>query len=352
MNPDNYSQIMLFGKWVIDPPRGIDFTDSLSIRFYGIIIAVGMLLAVIYGCKRCKQFGISVDDLTDAVLALIPTAIIGARLYYCIFQWDQYKNDLISVLYIWEGGLAIYGGVIAAMLGAFIFCRIKKIKPLALLDLIALGLLIGQAIGRWGNFFNREAFGSETSGFWAMGLYNDKTGGWEYYHPTFFYESVWNAIGFVLLHFLSKKRKYDGQIVLGYVAWYGLGRAVIEGLRADSLYLDAAQTIRVSQWLAAVTCFLAVGVLLFMAFRRHDPMKMQVHIAASRVKIVQEERDSGMEPLILTPEEETPAEEVSEEAAPVEEAIEPVDEASPAEPDLEEIIFPEDPTQQDEPEEV
>ena len=294
MNPSDYSTISLFGI-EMNPPRAITL-GSLSIHFYGIIIACGLLLAVIYGCKRCKQFGFTSDDLTDGVLCIVPFAIICARLYYCIFDWDTYKNDLISVLYIWKGGLAIYGGVIGAVIGILVFAKVKKIKAGAVLDLVALGFLIGQAMGRWGNFFNREAFGAATDCFAKMGLFNWISQSWEYYHPTFLYESLWNVAGFALLHFLSKKRQYDGQVALGYVAWYGLGRTFIEGLRVDSLYWGS---FRVSQVLAAVSCLAAVGVLLYMAFQKHDPAKMQVNIVAAQQKPVEPEKESGMEPLIL-----------------------------------------------------
>jgi phosphatidylglycerol:prolipoprotein diacylglycerol transferase len=144
---------------------------------------------------------------------------------------------------------------------------------------VALGFLIGQSLGRWGNFFNREAFGAATESFLRMGLYNKYTGQFEYYHPTFLYESLWNAAGFALLHFLSKKRRYDGQIALGYVAWYGLGRALIEGLRMDSLYWGP---FRVSQVLAAVSCVAAVAVLLYQSFRTHDPKNLLVNQVAEK----------------------------------------------------------------------
>ena len=144
----------------------------------------------------------------------------------------------------------------------------------ALLDLVALGFLIGQSIGRWGNFFNREAFGAPTESFLRMGLFNTLTQSWEYYHPTFLYESLWNAAGFVLLHFLSRKRQYDGQIALGYVAWYGLGRAFIEGLRMDSLYWGS---FRVSQVLAGISCVAAVSVLLWQHFKPHPPENLLVN---------------------------------------------------------------------------
>ena len=274
MNPANYADISfpwLNFQW--DPSRSLDI-GPVSIHMYGLVIALGMVLAVLYGCKRGKEFGISADDITDGVLYVVPFAILCARLYYCVFSWDTYKDDPISILYIWQGGLAIYGGVLGAIVGVAVFCHFKKIKLPALLDLVALGFLIGQSMGRWGNFFNREAFGAATDSFFRMGLFNTVTESWEYYHPTFLYESLWNAAGFVLLHFLSKKRQYDGQIALGYAAWYGLGRTFIEGLRVDSLYWGP---FRVSQVLAAVSCLAAVTVLLIMAFRTHDPKKLFVN---------------------------------------------------------------------------
>ena len=295
MNPNDYLDISLFGI-EMNPPRTLEIF-GLSIHFYGLIIACGLMLAVWYGCRRCNQFGFSVDDLTDGVLCIVPFAILCARLYYCIFDWDSYKNDPISILYIWNGGLAIYGGVIGAAIGVIIFSKVKRIKIGAVLDIVALGFLIGQAIGRWGNFFNREAFGAATDSFMKMGLFNRFTQSWEYYHPTFLYESLWNAAGFALLHFLSKKRQYDGQIALGYAAWYGLGRTFIEGLRVDSLYWG---DFRVSQMLAAISCFAAVAVLMYMAFQKHDPARLQVKLTAARqaeAESKEPEGAPGMEPL-------------------------------------------------------
>lgn len=274
MNPSNFSTISFPGLGIeLNPPRVLNL-GPLGLNFYGLIIACGLLLAVVYGCRRCKQFGFKEDDILDGVLWVTPFAIICARAYYCIFSWEHYAHDPISVLYIWKGGLAIYGGVLGAIVGVAVFTRIKRIKLTALFDLVSLGFLIGQGIGRWGNFFNREAFGAETQSFLRMGLYNVITGAVKYYHPTFLYESVWNAAGFVLLHFLSKHRKYDGQIALGYVAWYGLGRTMIEGLRTDSLMWG---DFRVSQVLAAVSCVAAVVVLLVQWFRPHDPAKLFVN---------------------------------------------------------------------------
>ena len=202
----------------MNPPRNLEI-GPFNIHFYGMIIALGLILAVVYACRRSKEFGIREDDLLDGVLWVTPFAILCARAYYCIFSWESYASDPIRVLYIWEGGLAIYGGVLGAIIGVTLFCKLKHIKLPMLLDLVSLGFLIGQSMGRWGNFFNREAFGAETTSFLRMGLMNGYTGTVTYYHPTFFYESAWNALGFLLLNHLSKKRQYDGQIALGYVAW-------------------------------------------------------------------------------------------------------------------------------------
>ena len=262
----------------LNPPRALEI-GSFSIYFYGVIIAFGMVLAVIYASRRSKEFGIKEDDLLDAVLWVTPFAIVCARAYYCIFTWESYAANPLSVFNIREGGLAIYGGVLGAAVGVAVFCRVKKVRLTTLLDLAALGFLIGQSIGRWGNFFNREAFGAETTSFLRMGLMNGYTGQVTYYHPTFLYESVWNAAGFLLLHKLSKKRQYDGQIALLYAAWYGLGRAFIEGLRTDSLYLGP---FRVSQLLAAVSCVAALSVLVYQMRKTHDPAKLYVNVVAAR----------------------------------------------------------------------
>ena len=269
-----YSTISFPGLGLeINPGQAIHI-GPLTIYYYGIIIATGLLLAVIYGLHRSKQFGLKQDDILDGVLCIVPFAIICARAYYCIFSWSEYADDPIRVLYIWKGGLAIYGGVIGAAIGVIVFCKIKHISLGATLDLVSLGFLIGQSIGRWGNFFNREAFGGETGSFLRMGLLNKLTGQVTYHHPTFLYESLWNAAGFFLLHWLSGKRKYDGQIALGYVAWYGLGRAVIEGLRTDSLYWGP---FRVSQMLALLSFLAAVIVLVVLWRRPHTPEQLFVN---------------------------------------------------------------------------
>ena len=274
MNPQNFSTISFptFGIEV-NPPRYLEI-GPLTVYFYGILIGIGLLLAVTYCCKRSKEFGLTEDHVLDGLILVLPIAVICARAYYCVFAWDEFAADPISVLYIWNGGIAIYGGVLGAIFGMWIFSRWKKVKLAAVLDLILLGFLIGQSIGRWGNFMNREAFGAETDSFLRMGLTNMYTGVTTYFHPTFLYESVWNAVGFVILHFASRKRKYDGQVALWYAAWYGLGRTMIEGLRMDSLYWGP---FRVSQCLAAVSCIAAVAVLIYNGLRPHDPKNMLVN---------------------------------------------------------------------------
>ena len=259
----------------------------LTIRYYGLIIACGLLLACIYGLRRGKQFGLSQDDILDGALIIIPFAILCARAYYCIFAWDEYAAHPIEVLYIWKGGIAIYGGVIGAAIGIVAYCLYKKIPIGTALDITSLGFLIGQSIGRWGNFFNREAFGAVTDSFLRMGLENANNGTVSYHHPTFLYESLWNAVGFVILHFLSKRRQYDGQIALSYAAWYGLGRTFIEGLRTDSLYWGS---FRVSQMLAAISCVAAVSVLVWQAFRPHDREKLHVNRVAAMEAAKKEEK--------------------------------------------------------------
>ena len=273
----------------LNPPAGFSI-GSFEVRFYGLIIAMGLILAVCYALRRKEQFGLSEDDLLDGVLWIAPFAIACARLYYCAFEWEQYAANPISILYIWEGGIAIYGAVIGAAIGVIIHCKVfKKISVLATLDLVSLGFMIGQMMGRWGNFFNREAHGGVTDSFLRMGLINPVTGQGAYYHPTFLYESLWNLLGFVLIHFLSKKRKYDGQVALYYVAWYGLGRAMIEGLRTDSLWWG---NFRVSQVLAAASCLAAVILLMVMAFRPHDPADLFVNKLAAKKAAAEAETES------------------------------------------------------------
>ena len=248
----------------IDPSPVAFTVAGKDIYWYGIIIAMGFVLAVLYAMKRVSQFGLTEDHILDMLFAAVPAAIVCARLYYCLFYWELYADDPISILYIWEGGLAIYGGVIGAVLAVVIFCKVKKMPIGPMIDIGGLGLLIGQMIGRWGNFMNREAHGTVTDTFLKMGLEN-RAGEVIYYHPTFLYESLWNLTGFILLHFFSKKRKHDGEVFAGYVAWYGLGRTWIEGLRTDSLYLFDTG-IRVSQLVAAVSFLVGAAWIIYIRF--------------------------------------------------------------------------------------
>ena len=274
MNPSNFSSISFpFLGLEVNPPRTLSI-GPLTAHYYGLLIAIGLVLAVMYACKRSKEFGLKEDDILDGVIWVTPFAIVCARIYYVAFSWEMYADNPISALYIWEGGIAIYGGVIGAIIGMAVASKIKKVKFATVLDIILMVFLLGQAIGRWGNFVNREAFGAATDSFFRMGLFNTRTGAWEYYHPTFLYESVWNLMGFILLASLAKKRKYDGQIALGYAAWYGLGRSIIEGLRVDSLWWGP---FRVSQLLAAITCVTAVAVLIRQHFKPHDPKDLYVN---------------------------------------------------------------------------
>lgn len=268
MHPNDPISFPGLGIGWFDPPRTLPFAVlGKEIYLYGVVIALGFLLAILYGKKRCRSFGYDFDKVVDALLWTVPLAIVCARIYYVVFYWKEggYAENPISILYIWEGGIAIYGGIIGAAIGLILFSKVEKQKLTPYLDLMGLGLLIGQLIGRWGNFFNREAYGAETDCFLRMGLL-DEAGAAHYWHPTFLYESVWNLIGFLLLHFFSKKRKYDGQVFLLYVAWYGLGRAWIEGLRTDSLWLGP---IRVSQLLALVSFAAAAGILIWIRVKKH-----------------------------------------------------------------------------------
>lgn len=273
----------------VNPSDGF-FIGNFEIKWYAVVIAFGLLLAVLYAMRRCKEFGLTADDIYNIVFVGLPSAIVGARAYYVIFEWKQYFGPGIpwyKCLMIRDGGLAIYGAVIAALLAATIYCMTSKkrrAKLLPYMDIGSIGLLIGQGIGRWGNFFNREAHGGETTNFLRMGLIEH--GQQIFVHPTFLYESVWNLVGVVILHFVSKKRKFDGQIILCYLAWYGLGRAFIEGLRTDSLYIGP---FRVSQLLAAVTCVASVAILVYvLGFKHPDPRNMLVNRAAAEQETASE----------------------------------------------------------------
>jgi len=237
---------------------------GIEIRWYGLIITFGMVIAFAYASYRAKQVGISFDDMLDFVIFTIIFGVIGARLYYVLMSLDELKS-FYDVIAIWNGGLAIYGGLIAGAVTIFVICKIKKISFFKIADATAPGVMIAQAMGRWGNFFNGEAYGTVVPDnsplyFMRMGIFPhdiDNVFGMAYVHPTFLYESLWNILGFVLINIFYKKKKFDGQIFYTYIAWYGFGRMFIEGLRTDSLYVGV---FRISQVVGFV-CFV-VGTLM------------------------------------------------------------------------------------------
>ena len=248
------------------------------IYFYGVLIALGFLLGILYCARRSRDFGIKADDFYDMVILLIPLSILCARIYYVLFRLDDFVGrPLIAYFAVWEGGIAIYGGIIGGILAIWLVCRRKKIPFLAMLDLTVFGVLIGQIIGRWGNFMNREAFGAQTEIFCRMGL-TDPSGHTIYVHPTFLYESLWNLALFIGLWLWVRKgkRKYDGQMSLLYLFFYGLGRAWIEGLRTDSLYIGHTG-IRVSQALSLVLVLFAGALLLAAAAGAPRPKSSYVN---------------------------------------------------------------------------
>ena len=261
-------------KFIID--RVAFSLFGLDIYWYAILIMTGFILAVLYAWKSSKTFDVKMDPLIDIVLVGLLCGILGARIYYVIFRLDDY-DSLWDIINIRDGGLAIYGGVILAFISGLIMCRyVEKVEILPVFDIAAVGFLIGQGIGRWGNFMNQEAFGSQTNLPW--GMYSEKTFyletvngishtvGPTTVHPCFLYESIWCLSGFLLLHFISRRYyKFKGQMFLSYLVWYGLGRAWIEGLRTDSLWL-VDNVIKVSQ-LIAVICVIVAGTLLYLGWK-------------------------------------------------------------------------------------
>ncbi len=248
---------------------------SFEVFWYGIIIGIGFALALFFALKNVNRFGIDRDGFIDCVLVGLVFGIIGARLYYVIFRWGEYYSQHMNeILAIHSGGLAIYGGVIGGLSGGCIVAKKKKLPIPAILDISVMGFLIGQGLGRWGNFFNQEAFGTPTDLPWRM--VSENTGGIGV-HPCFLYESLWCLTGFVLLYIFSRKfRKYDGQIFLLYLVWYGAERMIVEGLRTDSLYTPFLN-LRVSQILAALT--MLTGIVLLILFRK------KTYKAADNIKL-------------------------------------------------------------------
>ncbi len=242
---------------------------EMEIAWYAIIITIGIIAAVLYTIYRAGAVGISMDDIIDIALFTVPSGIIGARLYYVLTKLEDF-HSFAEVVNIRNGGLAIYGGILAGALAVFITTKVKKIPFLVIADCCTPGIILAQAIGRWGNFMNGEAFGYETTIFCRMGLDNILTNGkLIYVHPTFLYESLWNILGVILINIFYKKRQYDGQVFLSVFAWYAFGRFFIEGLRADSLYTSIfGINFRTSQLLAAVIFLVCASFLVYFIFKR------------------------------------------------------------------------------------
>ena len=247
---------------------------SLTIAWYALIITFGMIMACVYTALRGKKIGLTSEDIIDYALALIPTGIVGARLYYVFSEIESF-DTFAEVLDIRSGGMAIYGGIIGGFIAALIVTKIKKVSFFAFADCCAPGIILAQAIGRWGNFMNGEAFGEQTEIFCRMGLQNINTRldfgtvNMVYVHPTFLYESLWNLLGFALINIFFKHKQYDGQILLLTFGWYGLGRMLIEGLRTDSLYTNIfGLSFRTSQVLAALIFAVCLSLLIYFAIKK------------------------------------------------------------------------------------
>ena len=270
----------MLGGLRINPPSYFTLFGR-PIYFYGVLIGLGFLLAIVFCAKRAKRFGLKEDDVYDVAIWLIPCSILGARLYYVLFRFDYYRVHPDELFSVWNGGLAIYGGVIAGVLTVYLVCRHKKIPVPAMLDNLCYGLLIGQIIGRWGNFLNREAFGAVTDIFCRMGL-TAPDGTTVYVHPTFLYESLWNlgVLLFLLWFERTGRRRFDGHCVTLYFLLYGLGRFWIEGLRTDSLYIGNTG-IRVSQALSLALVIASAALLLYMRRRPFSPDDLYVNRVAA-----------------------------------------------------------------------
>lgn len=301
-------------EFAVSQDLNLGFT---TVRWYGAIIAFGFLLAVLFGGRIAYKWKINLDKMVDVLIYGTIGGIIGARLYYVAFKWDYYGSHLGDIVKIWEGGLAIYGGLIGGLIAAYIVCKVEKLNMLNLMDMASMSFLIGQGIGRWGNYANQEAFGSFTNRNWGMmsdtvvsyisshadyyGLQgvdnipqyiadNDL-----YVHPTFFYESVWCLLGFGVLYLIMRKyRKFSGQLFLTYGVWYGLERTIVEGLRSDSLYVGSS-SIRVSQLISLIlmTVCLILLIILLIKYTKHPkpiegidyfPPKTEKELAAEKRK--------------------------------------------------------------------
>ncbi|RFU67052.1 prolipoprotein diacylglyceryl transferase [Bacillus sp. V59.32b] len=256
----------------IKPLNPIAFElGSLQVHWYGLIIGTGVLLALYLAVRESERRGLNKDAFVDLILYAVPIAIISARIYYVIFEWDYYSQNPGEIIAIWNGGIAIHGALIGSVVTAIVFARIKKLSFWKIADIAAPSILLGQAIGRWGNFMNQEAHGGEVSRSFLEGLFlpdfiiNQMYINGSYYHPTFLYESVWNIAGVVILILLRKANLRQGELFLGYVIWYSVGRFFIEDLRTDSLMLT--ETLRIAQVISIVLIVVAVGLIIVRRMR-------------------------------------------------------------------------------------
>ncbi|MCH5187088.1 MAG: prolipoprotein diacylglyceryl transferase [Oscillospiraceae bacterium] len=257
------------------PKLGLEFNiDPIALHYgnggihwYGIIIAVGVVLALLLCSHIYKKHGRDPEQLLDFLIWVLPIGIVGARAYYVIFSWDAYRDDLAEIFRIWNGGLAVYGGILAGLVTALIFCRLKNINFLDFADVAVPGLAVGQCLGRWGNFVNGEAHGGATELLWGMSINGSAP-----VHPTFLYESLWSFAGILVLLFVLRQRT-SGQTFFSYWLWYGIGRFFIEGLRTDSLY--TASGLRASQVVAAVSVAVGLAGVILTEIKRHRQRRFE-----------------------------------------------------------------------------
>lgn len=283
----------LFGGIAFNVRRVAFQVFGIEVYWYGVIISLGLFLCTILALKQCERFNIKKDDFLDALMWAVPSSLVGARLYYSLFQWRNFSGNWTDIFNLRTGGIAIYGGIFGAVLATIFFTRKRKINTLSFLDFASVYLPLGQAIGRWGNFVNQEAFGMNTTLPWGMrsegtvqelsrldalsqnGELSNTVTQWQIepfapVHPTFLYESIWNLFIFGILLWARKKKKFNGQIFFSYLALYGLGRFWVEGLRIDSLML---WNMRVSQVVAALCCILFTGITVYQLRRgRENPV--------------------------------------------------------------------------------
>lgn len=283
---------------------------GFSIALYGVVIAVGMMLGVAIAVYDRKSRGLSEEAIWDCALIGIPSGIIGARIYYVIFSWDFYKDNLLEMINIRHGGLAIYGGVLGAIISVYIYCRVKKEDFFEVWDSIALGFLVGQSLGRWGNFFNREVFGGYTDNIFAMRLPIEAVRGRDIVpalaatigagenfiqvHPTFLYESMWNLALLILLFSYRKHKKFSGEIMCLYLAGYGVGRFLIESIRTDQLYVPGT-TVPVSMVVAAVLTITALSFDIFKRLKPEGVQKQEADTSAMEVSAEEEPEEEHIE---------------------------------------------------------